>query len=348
MKSLDFLIKLYENTGEKIVISDKNLISLWKSHDFLPDIIPKTVIQRAKYSHNNDSNKENAVFKFTDKFTVKMFPITENEEIVGYVLNFFNSEDIETLYCNSVLAKYRKKMFASERIALMPIINDAANYYYEDKDIPKEYFIDSQKNVAKLLSTNVNRSQISRYYSHEIYPTITSISQSLENISKRFQNEIDCDNLDFSLDIAPALFGEIDSSCLETAILNLMVNGFMYNNSAKKKLTLKAYKKDRKIIIDVWDNGNDADLNKMEQASYPFNGLDLSSEGECLGLALARNFAEYFGGTLTILKDDQGLTVRTSLPDKKTEPISFNSRRRIIPAGIYFDSLTCIIAKSQL
>ena len=121
----------------------------------------------------------------------------------------------------------------------------------------------------------------------------------------------------------------------------------MYNHNKEKKIKLKAYKRNHKIVISVWDNGNDFDIKRLQRASKPFSGLDLSSTGECLGLAVVKKFAEYFEGDFSILKENNGLTIKISLPDKNIEPTDFKSRRKAIPSGIYFDSIECIFAKSN-
>ena len=346
MKVIETMIELYKNSGEKIVIADTKLTTLWKSHDFLPDIIPQILIKDAQLPTAQSPNK-NIIFKFANEFTVKMFPIVEDDQTVGYVLNFMDNEDVEMLYCNSINGQYRKKLFADERVALMPIINEAASFYYDDKDIPKAYYLSTRKNVAKLLSHNVNSNQLSRYYSKEISPKLTSISQVLENISDRFKQKFTDNNLIFESSISPALFAEIDPSCLETAVLNLLINSYMYNHNKEKKIKLKAYKRNHKIVISVWDNGNDFDIKRLQRASKPFSGLDLSSTGECLGLAVVKKFAEYFEGDFSILKENNGLAIKISLPDKNIEPTDFKSRQKAIPSGIYFDSIECIFAKSN-
>ena len=345
MKSIEMMIQLYKNSGEKIIIADTNLTTLWKSHNFLPDIIilTKDITQLPR----NQSPNKNIIFKFTDEFTVKMFPVIEDNITVGYVLNFMDNEDVERLYCNSINGQYRKKLFADERVALMPIINEAANYYYDNKDIPKDYYLSTRKNVAKLLSHNVNLNQLTRYYSREISLKLTAVSQVLENISERFKQKFTDNDLIFEYSIEPAIFAEIDPSCLETAVLNLLINSYMYNNNKEKKISLKAYKSDHKIIISVWDNGNDFDINRLQQASKPFSGLDFSSTGECLGLAVVNKFTEYFDGDFSIFEEDNGLTIKISLPDKNIEPTNFKSRQKAFPSGIYFDSTECILAKSD-
>ena len=345
MKNFELLIELYKNSGEKIVIANQNLIAMWKSHDYLPDVISQNDLGMNRDEPVTLPIKKLHVFKFTDSYTVKLFPIIEQDETTGYILTFLDSEDIEKIYSKSILNQYRRRMLGNERMALMPIINEASEYYYKGQDIPKEFFLNAKKNVTKLLSHNVNQSQISRYYSNEIILKLTSITQTLEEVVTRFKNELELEDINFTYDIEHGLFCKMDSSCLAVTVLNLLVNGYMYNNSMEKNILLKVYTENGNLIIDVWDNGTSADVEKLERYKKPFNNIELSSKGESLGLSLVNKFAEYFNGDLTFIKDDNGLTVRVSLPYRHEDPTCFKSRPAIFPSGIYFDAISCVIAK---
>lgn len=347
MKGLDLYKGLYRNSGEKVVIANEQFISMWKSHDYLPDIIPKVLLEKAYNGADSINSNKTFVFKFTDSYTIKAFPIMEDQKVVGYILTFLDTEDVEAILCQSIHHKYQRKTLNDERISLMPLLNDAADYYFKGKDIPKEHFMKTQKNIAKLLSKNINSLQISKYYTNEISSKLISVTQTLEDLSDRLKKEFVAENLNLTCDIEKGIFAKIDASCLTSSIVNLIINGYIYNNNDKKEILLKAFSDDKNITIEVWDNGTSADINKMENAKIPFNGLDLSSKGECLGLSLVNKFAEYFNGSLSFLKDQNGLTVRITLPNNHETPTSFASKKAIFPSNSYFDTVTCLIAKAD-
>lgn len=342
MSTVDSVISFYKNTDEKVLVADERLAVLWKNDDSLPDFVSVETFGNAF----SLPLRESKILQYTDRYTVKILPVVEQGAPVGYVLTFFDPEDIETLYDRSVHYKYKRNMTGNERMELMPIINTLDEYHSQGKDVPSEFLDEAKKQVTKLLSSTVNYSELSKYYNGRIYTELLNASQCIQETAELFGSRFS-DKCNFDFHIQSGIFINMNSDCMTNALLNLLVNAYMYNDKADKQVSLKAYKKDDKLLIEVSDNGENADVNKMQRAMQPFMGLDKFGEGESLGLALANKFAEYFGGTLFIEHDSSGLTVRLTLDAEiKEKPTSFKLRRQPLMVGD-FEPAACVLAKGN-
>lgn len=348
MTSLDSIKALYENTDEKILIADDKLSVLWKNSSDLPDFVSLNDFGDCFEKPPRLPILKTVVLRYTDRYTVKIVPVKEEDKPVGYIILFFDPEEIETLYDRSVHYKYKRNMSGNERMALMPLINILDEYYSAGEVIPPEFFHKAKAQVVKLLSSTVNYSELAKYYNGTVFTELLNVSQCLEDTAEAFRKAYPDDKCDFSCDIQPGLFKVMNSDCMMTAVLNLLVNGYMYNKREDKQLKLKAYKDADKICIEVWDNGENADCEKMKRAMEPFSGLDKFGQGESLGLALANKFAAHFGGEMSLDKTEgQGLTVKIIFEAKIDEkPKSFRLRRQPLMVG-EFEPAACILAKGN-
>lgn len=343
MNNLDAVISFYKNTDEKVLVADEKMSVIWKNSDSLPDFVSAQAFGNAF----SLPLKESIILQYTDSFTVKIVPVIEDEKSVGYVFAFFDPEEIEMLCDRSVHYKYKRNMTGNERMALMPIINTLDEYHSQGKELPSEFFYEAKKQVTKLLSSTVNYSELSKYYSGKIFTELLNASQCLEQAAEIFRSRFS-EQCEFSYDIQSGMFINTNSDCMTNAVLNLLVNAFMYNDKTDKSVQLKAYKSEDKLCIEVHDNGESADLEKMKKAMKPFMGLENFGQGESLGLALVSKFAEYFGGDLSFERQKgKGLTVRLTVDARiKEKPTSFKLRRQPLLVGD-FEPASCILAKGK-
>ena len=340
MNFLTAVKSLYENTDEKIIVTDENLSVLWKNDYSLPDFLLTDNLNKVKAI----PDKQSVILRYTDAYTIKARPIYESEELKGYILAFFDPEEIETLYDRSVHLKYKKNTAGNQKLALMPVVNTLDNCYTQGKAVPPDFFEQTKLQVLKLLSSSVNYQELSKYYSDEIYTELLNVSQCLEETAELFCLRFS-DNCDFEADVEPGIFLNMNYDCMQNAVLNLLINGYMYNNQPKKALSLKTYTDDNKIIIEVWDNGSSADVEILQGATIPFKGIEKYGQRESLGLALVSKFANYFDGELTFEKQENGLTIKLSLDySVKEKPQSFKLRRQPMVVG-EFEPTSCILAK---
>ena len=340
MKFLDSIKALYNRSEEKIIVVDENLRILWKSDENLPDFLMTEEFSKLR----NCGSRESVVIRYTDDYTIKAMPCFDEDKLQGYLLTFFDPEEIETLFDRSVHLKYKKNSVGNQKIALMPIVNALDNYKMMGKVLEPDFCEDAKVQVLKLLSATVNQQELTKYYQGDMFTELLNITQALEETAELFKSRFS-DKCIFEHHIQHGIFLNMNYDCLQNAVLNLLVNGYMYNNKEKKRLSLRGFTRGNELFIEVWDNGDDADPEVLERAMVPFRGLEKYAQKEALGLAVSSKFSEYFGGRLTFEKGN-GLTMKMILDYRiKEMPTSFRLRRRPMVTG-EFQPASCLMAKA--
>ena len=347
MSIIDSVKAIYENTDENIIVTDKRLVVLWKSKKWLPDMLVPESFGEYFGKAVKLPVENSMVVRYTDKHTLKIMPLREDAEIMGYMVTFYGAEEIETLYDRSVHYKYKRNMTGNQKLSLMPMLNRLDEYHSQGKDLPSDFFYEAKGQMLKLLSSTVNYSELAKYYSGGILSELMNVSQCLEETAELFGSRFQSSGLDFSYDIQSEMFTEMNYECLRSAVLNLLINAYIYNDSEDRQVRLDARKEGDMIIIQVHDNGHSADIGKLQRAVVPFSGLEKFGQGESLGLALAGRFAEHYGGEVSFDKSELGLTVRVEIDGKTSEvPSRFKLRRQPMKPG-EFETASCILAKAD-
>ena len=104
-------------------------------------------------------------------------------------------------------------------------------------------------------------------------------------------------------------------SALQRAVGNLVNNALRHGDAA----WVRASANDRRILIEVEDDGPGVDPEKYEEVFKPFTRLDearsLSESGVGMGLTIVRDVARSHGGDVTLSKSPRGgLRARIDLP----------------------------------
>lgn len=346
MKVLDSVKALYDKSGEMIIVTDMRLKVLWKSDASLPDFISRSDFLQEFGKTPELPIRSSAILHYVDGRSVKIQPLYDNDTPKGYMLTFFDADEIETLSDRSSLLKYKRNALGNIRLAVSPIIAQLDRLKQESSSGDLNDLYDTiHSSVLKMLSSTVNSNELTKYYSGEFTHELLNVSQCLEVTAQLFNKRFRSTDCEFTTDIESAVFMNMNYERLSLAVINLLINGYMYCNNEQKKLALRLYRKDNKVIIDVFDNGQDADVEALNEATTPFKAFAKFKSGEMLGLAIVSKFAEHFNGSLSFIKSDDGLTVRLEFSDKICdEPTSFKLKRATPFVGD-FEPANCILAK---
>jgi two-component system, NtrC family, sensor histidine kinase HydH len=111
-----------------------------------------------------------------------------------------------------------------------------------------------------------------------------------------------------------------DSVRMKQVLINLAVNAVQASPEGEM-VAVCAYRRARKLIIDVSDRGCGIPLDNREQVFTDF--FTTKSDGTGLGLPIAKRIVEAHGGWLEIIDNpDRGLTFRVTLPLTPKEVVS--------------------------
>ncbi len=349
MKLLESVKKLYEESDEMIVVTDNNLEVIWKNNIKLPDVITLSDFKPEFGRTPSLPVKSNKILHYLNGNSVKIKPLLDENKLEGYMLMFYDAEEIETLSDRSSILKYKRNALGNIRLAISPIIAQLESIKNSDYTENLNAFYESvSNNLLKMLSSTVNSNEITKYYSGEFSTELLNVSQCLEETAHICRESFRNTDCEFQTEIEPSIFMNMNYDRLSLAVINLLINGYMYCGEKNKKLLLKAYKDSGQIYIEVSDNGKAADIETMKSALKPFRALPKFKTGETLGLAIAGKFTEHFNGTLYFDKTENGLTVRMSFSDEISEdPQSFRLKRLPPIVGEY-EPAYCILAKGLI
>lgn len=180
---------------------------------------------------------------------------------------------------------------------------------YDECDYIKSTF----SSCLKLLSEITNSEVVGSFFSQARRNSPTNASDALKNLLNvcrfKFKEALVIDD-----EIQPDIMLDIDSEQFISAVVNLIVNGYLYNLSEEKfvKVSLKADSETSHLTVE--DNGEGMDSSSLNRLFTPKSGDNVGREG--LGLMIVKLFAQVHGGTVSVLSRGEGggTAVRISLP----------------------------------
>ncbi len=100
---------------------------------------------------------------------------------------------------------------------------------------------------------------------------------------------------------------QIDAQQIEQVLINLFTNCiFALKQISKKEITISAEVKEKRIFIQISDNGKGIEKEIESKIFLPF--FTTRKEGAGIGLTLSKNITESHGGYLAYRKDENGKT----------------------------------------
>lgn len=135
------------------------------------------------------------------------------------------------------------------------------------------------------------------------HPSIESIvvKEMLDEIIRLMQQQAsELKSIDFIVDVNPIdLIVLIDPKLIEQVIINLVTNSLQaINNNKRGLITLKGYKENNRIIIEVADNGKGIPEKELSEIFVPF--FSTKKEGSGIGLSLSKQIMSLHGGTIKV------------------------------------------------
>ena len=165
----------------------------------------------------------------------------------------------------------------------------------------------------------------------EDYSELFSVNESLNNAFRLVRRQYDKLNITIDLDLSselPDLSG--NPFKLEQVVLNLLSNAKdavedrqnRVQNGYVKKIKIRTYAFKNQIILEICDNGSGIPLEAQSKIFFPFFTTKKLGEGQGLGLSIANNIINDFGGYIEVFSElERGTEVKVFLPiNSKTSP----------------------------
>ena len=103
-------------------------------------------------------------------------------------------------------------------------------------------------------------------------------------------------------------FMPIDFALFEMLLMNLVTNGFIYNKSKEKIVTIKLeLEKNKKLVLTISDNGIGLDQSEIKKIFKKFYQIGKTTKGSGLGLYIVQSIAKLHRGDITASSDGRNL-----------------------------------------
>lgn len=199
-------------------------------------------------------------------------------------------------------------------------------------DIIKEDFVPREKDVFEImneglddlkegLQTIQSRSQglirfVDAYRDYTTIPRprfeIIKLRDLFENVNNLFRSEIKSSNIHYECTLeSREMELSADRELIEMVLINLLKNAReAIDNRDEPKISLRAkFDEDRRILVEVKDNGSGIIPEAQERIFIPFYTTKKTGSG--IGLALSRQIMQLHNGSLTVKSEPMVFTLFT-------------------------------------
>ncbi len=91
---------------------------------------------------------------------------------------------------------------------------------------------------------------------------------------------------------------QLDSALIEMLIMNMVTNGFIYNKSNEKIVTIKLYREKKNLILEFTDNGIGLEKSEYKKIFKKFYQVGKSAKGNGLGLYIVSSIVRLHKGEI--------------------------------------------------
>ena len=352
MKYIDNLIKVWEFCKRTVMIADSEMNVLWcnkQGEQALFDTANLHFVNGAEFELPIPSP---VTVQYEGDFglarAVEILPLENGDD--GYVLEFFDCDDIELLSDRSAHLRYKSNFIGNIRSELSQLIFmlDANRpKYVESGDLDYLNFDrEARYRILRSFSATVNMNELAKYY-NGFYPnSVVNISEVLTGLAQEVSEMFEKHACKFTCKIQERVCLYTNADRLRAAVCNLLINAYMYNDAQERTCKLEVYTQDDVLTIIVEDNGGKVSAQELESCKKPFVSFRSFSEQESLGIAIASKYCESLGGTLTAkCCDSTSTTMKMTIPINTERTPSDFRICKVAPITSRYDLQYCILAK---
>lgn len=293
---MDFLsLKcIAENGRREVFITDSKFNVLWTNST---TTLVQIMVSVDKNAFGTPPEKELCV-SCSDGRALKITPVIHEGIAELYLFELFDANDIiSMLMATPVIENYKKK-HNNMRSSLLQYITEVIGY--AEVMHLKEYdgLFSHSANRMALLNMLTERPQ---KHVADIGIFLREVFGYLEKLSAR------TDDLEMELQLDEGLYTCVGLPSLEYVIVNMFTNSFAHCKcDGVKKIKLRAYRSSDGIIIEMVDNGTDADLEKINGYRNIYTPQRDNYDKECVGISILEMFARKNNGVLDFYNSETG------------------------------------------
>ena len=169
-------------------------------------------------------------------------------------------------------------------------------------------YLEYMKRDTKRLSDNVNRIlQLGRLEDRDVKAEFKDedVVSIINDFIKNTPHLFDEGKVKFESSLE-SYFMQIDFALFEMLLMNLVTNGFIYNKSKEKLVTVQLETIGKNLVLDIGDNGIGLDKTELKKIFKKFYQVGKSTKGSGLGLYIVHSIAKLHKGEITAHSDGVG------------------------------------------
>jgi hypothetical protein len=253
-------------------------------------------------------NKETFV-GCSDGSTLKVTPLNDDGQVSGYFFERYSSNELVEMLAKTDVFSEFSKQYDDFRTSMLELLltyrSMTEKKSSKTSETNHEKFFAGTVNTVSLLKILSNNTPTNTF---DLYVPLSSCCGAFQTLS---------DKTDFTLkaEMCQGLYVNAHRSSFEYVLINLLLNAYGYCNAEHKEITLKAFRRNSDVIIEVSDNGSNADLEYIKSFQTAYAALKPKTDGEGLGISMTRIFADKYNANLEFEHSETGgLCVRLTLP----------------------------------
>lgn len=163
--------------------------------------------------------------------------------------------------------------------------------------------------------------------STQIQTKMVDFSSSLDAVYKSLSVLLTDNDVEIKSDFESAPSVDFLPAYIESIMLNLITNAIKYRSTSRKPvIEIKSYVSDRKVFLEIRDNGIGMDMNKVKDKIFKlYQRFSTVSEGKGMGLYLVKSEVEALGGTINVQSElDKGTVFTIEFANRNSDYTSSN------------------------
>lgn len=196
--------------------------------------------------------------------------------------------------------------------SIQKVLKDGADLNQEDKEDMITLLNDSRSSVKRALQII---SGLNMSVSGKSTPSRIELSEIIENVLALFRTKLD-DDINFELHIR-----KVEVECfpdrihyLLSSILDNAIKALSECNIPEKKVTLRAFQRQKEAVIEISNNGPSIPGRIMEKIYDPFFTTREPGSGNGLGLYNSYNIVKQHQGSIEVENTENAVSFKICLP----------------------------------
>lgn len=348
MDIFEALKQAYKNSQDCILLLDRNMKMIWCSREKAVRFNRTRIEGLDKDAVVTETLTGTYISADSEKKAVKIEPVSDNDgQILGYIATLFDLNDVMSLAENNEFRKVRMNVQYEVLKELSLAAAKAESVDLSKKETHRALREYIKQRIRAGYNASINYEELTFYTLGKKHTAIINVSEVLHSIFEQAESVLLQNGCSLELECDEDIWIVSNKRQFLSAVLNLIVNGCMYNSKDSKVVKVNAYiDKQKRVVINVKDNGDGIDKALFKKAIVPFGLHRSDSDRESLGLAVVKAYCDSVGGQLVHRSSaGKGTSISIVMDLAKTSDYTLRREHRD-PVLNKFDYIHILLSKT--